>query len=311
MDTITILCSTDRHFAPYCGIMLTSLFANNQDEQLVVYLLIDDSVAKDDTDKYLQLSRQYRQTLHIIHVDPSRFDRYPVYNPQWTNAIYYRLMVTELLPDSIDKIIYLDADIIVTRSIREMWQIDVSDVALGVVEDIWAPNPQVYERLGLPYDRQYFNTGAMVINLRYWREQNLAEQFMCYIRDNFDRLWFNDQDTLNGVLYNCKRILPVTYNFQIPLLRRSLFDPMTEEQKHDILHTTSPLIMHYSGPTKPWMILYYKMPYLDLWRQYRDMSLWRSTPNRLPKSKLLSWLVKRYILWPLNLYFKQEYIRIS
>ena len=311
METINILCATDNNFVPYCGIMLTSLFENNKDEHVVVYLLVDDTVKEQDKSRYLFLAEQYRQTIQITKVDASTFEKYPVYNKQWTNSIYYRLLAAELLPSSVDKIIYLDADIIVTRSIREMWVIDIEKYALGVVQDIWAPNQQVYDRLGLENDKNYFNSGSMLLNLKYWREHKLSAKYMQYIKENFEKLWFNDQDTLNGVLFNQKLILPVNYNFQVLFLKKSLFAEMTDEQKKDILDTTNPLIMHYSASTKPWMIMYYKMPYLELWRKYRDLSMWKDTPNLLPKTKVLNWLIKRYILWPLNIYFKQEYIRIK
>ena len=311
METINILCATDRNFVPYCGIMLTSLFFNNENEHIDVYLLVDNTVLVQDRHKYHELAKQYGQTIHIISVDSSTFEKYPVYNSQWTNSIYYRLLAAELLPSSVDKIIYLDADIIVTRSIREMWEIDIEKFAIGVVHDIWAPNQQVYDRLNLENDKCYFNSGSMILNLKYWREQKLSQKYMTYIKDNFEKLWFNDQDTLNGVLCNKKLMLPVTYNFQVLFLKKSLFDEMTDKQKKDIFETKAPLIMHYSASTKPWMIMYYKMPYLDLWRRYRDLSMWRHTPNLLPKTKVLNWLIKRYILWPLNIYFKQEYIRIK
>ena len=311
MQTINILCATDKNFVPYCGIMLTSLFENNKDEHIVVYLLVDDTVKEPEKSKYLLLAEQYKQSIQIIQVDASTFEKYPVYNKQWTNSIYYRLLAAELLPDSVDKIIYLDADIIVTRSIREMWEIDIKKYALGVVQDIWAPNQQVYDRLGLENDKNYFNSGSMLLNLKYWREHDLSIKYMTYIKDNFEKLWFNDQDTLNGVLFDQKLMLPVSYNFQVLFLKKSLFNEMKDEQKKDILATTNPLIMHYSASTKPWMIKYYKMPYLGLWRRYRDISMWKKTPDLLPKTKVLNWLIKRYILWPLNIYFKEDYIRIQ
>ncbi len=311
METINILCATDKNFVPYCRVMLTSLFENNKDEHISVYLLVDDTVLEKDRSKYLELAKQYVQTIHIISVDSSTFEKYPVYNSQWTNSIYYRLLAAELLPKSINKIIYLDADIIVTRSIREMWEIDVEKYALGAVHDIWAPNQQVYNRLGLKNDKQYFNSGSMILNLKYWRENELSRKYMQYIQENFEKLWFNDQDTLNGVLFNKKLMLPVTYNFQVLFLKNSIFNEMTDEQKKNILETKNPLIMHYSASTKPWMIMYYKMPFLELWRKYRDLSMWRNTRNLFPKTKVLNWLIKRYVLWPLNIYFKQEYIRIK
>lgn len=192
-----------------------------------------------------------------------------------------------------------------------MWEVDVDKYAVGAVFDTWAPNPQVYERLGLKNDKCYFNSGSMILNLKYWREHKLSEQYMLYIKENFEKLWFNDQDTLNGVLFDQKLMLPVAYNYQVQFLNKSLFSEMTEKQKEEVINTINPLIVHYATSTKPWMLMYYKMPYGKLWRSYRDLSLWKNTPNLLPKTKVINWLIKRYILWPLNLYNSNEFIRLS
>lgn len=308
---INILCATDNNFVPYCGIMLTSLFENNQTESICVYLIVDDTVKEGDLFKFQKLASQYQQRLELIHINPSVFDQYPVYNEQWTNSIYYRLLAAELLPDMIEKIIYLDCDIIVMRSLSEMWNLNIDEYAVGAVPDTWAPKSSVYERLGLENDGKYFNSGSLVMNLKYWRKHQLSRQYIQYIADNFEKLWFNDQDTLNGVLFDKKKILPVSFNYQILFLKRSVFEQMPQPLQQDILNTTNPLILHYAASIKPWMIQYYKMPYLSTWRKYRELSMWKDTPDLLPKTKILSWLIKRFILWPLNLYRNTEYVECA
>lgn len=88
METINILCATDKNFVPYCGIMLTSLFENNKDEDIVVYLLVDDTVKEQEKSKYLLLAEQYKQSIQIIQVDASTFEKYPVYNKQEMDKLY-------------------------------------------------------------------------------------------------------------------------------------------------------------------------------------------------------------------------------
>ena len=308
-DIINLLCATDKNFVPYCGIMLTSLFENNKEEKLCVYIIVDNSVKDKDRKLFVKLGEQYHQQIELISVDESTFAQYPVYNKQWTNSIYYRLLAAELLPNTIDKLIYLDCDIIVNGHIREMWEIDIANYAVGVVPDIWAPRQDVYERLDLKNDGLFFNSGSMLINLKYWREKQLSEQFLDYIKNNFEKLWFNDQDTLNGVLVDQKLIIPVTCNYQIVFLKKALLATFSTEWQKQILETISPLIIHYAAPTKPWMIIYYNMPFLSQWRYYRDMSYWRNTPNLLPKTKVINWLIKRYILWPLHIMHQTEYFK--
>ncbi|MDO5340846.1 MAG: glycosyltransferase family 8 protein [Bacteroidia bacterium] len=306
--SINILCATDKNFVPYCGIMLTSLFENNKEEKLCVNIIVDSSVKDKDRKLFVKLGEQYHQQIELISVDESTFAQYPVYNKQWTNSIYYRLLAAELLPNTIDKLIYLDCDIVVNGHIREMWEINISNYAVGVVPDIWAPRQDVYERLDLKNDGLFFNSGSMLINLKYWREKKLREQFLDYIKNNFEKLWFNDQDTLNGVLVDQKLIIPVTYNYQIVFLQKTLLATFSTEWQKQILETTNPLIIHYAASTKPWMIIYYNMPFLSKWRYYRDISYWKKTPNLLPKTKVINWLIKRYICWPLHIMSKDDFI---
>lgn len=305
---INILCATDKNFVPYCGIMLTSLLENNRTECVSVYLIVDDTVKESSLSQFQQLASHYQQKLEFIHIDPSVFDRYPVYNTQWTSSIYYRLLAAELLPKTVDKIIYLDCDIIVTRSLREMWEIDVDNYAVGAVPDVWAPKSSVYERLGLENDGRYFNSGSLILNLKYWREHQLSRQYIQYITDNFEKLWFNDQDTLNGVLYDQKLLLPVKYNFQVLFLDNTKFATFDSAMQKNISSEQNPLIIHYAASVKPWMVLYYKMPYLKEWRYYRNLSLWKNTPDKLPNKKLLRWLFKRYVLWPTGIVKGNEHM---
>lgn len=310
MATINILCATDKNFVPYCGIMLTSLFENNKENAIHVYLLIDETVSTESRKQFAELAKQYNQIIDLIIVDGSQFEKYPVYNKQWNNSIYYRLLAAELLPDTIDKIIYLDCDIIITGDLSPMWNTNINDHAIAAVPDIWSPKQSVYDRLNLHNDGLYFNSGSLIFNLKYWREHHLSDQYMEYLRRNFDRLWFNDQDILNGVLYNQKQIMPIEYNYQVLFLQKELHNEFLENMRQEMLATKLPLVIHYAASTKPWMILYYKMPFLDEWHKYRDMSYWKHTPNKLPKTKVINWLIKRYILWPLHIMKPQEYITL-
>jgi len=307
-ERINILCTTDKNFVPYCGIMLTSLFENNKDLIICVYIFVDESVGSKERESLSMLEDEYKQEIIILYISSQRFAQYPVYNKQWTNSIYYRLLASELLPKNINKIIYLDCDTIVTGSLKSFWKINISNYALGCVPDVWAYKPEVYERLSLHNDGNYFNSGSMLINLAYWREYKLADEYLKYISSNFDKLWFNDQDTLNAVLYKRKLILPVTFNYQIVFLQRDVIQKIDNSVYQQVIEVDKPLIIHYAAPVKPWMILYYKMPYHKEWLYYKNISYWKDIKKSLPKTKVLNWLIKRYIFWPMNIMHYTEYI---
>lgn len=145
-DTINILCAIDSNFVPWCGIMLTSVFENNQLEKVCAYVIVDESVDKIQERTFQKMATKYNQSVEILHVASRTFEQFPT-NENWSKAMYYRLLVADLLPESVEKIIYFDCDIIVTRSLREMWDIDITDYAIAGVVDTWSK--RLYEHVGL------------------------------------------------------------------------------------------------------------------------------------------------------------------
>jgi stage IV sporulation protein A len=67
--SINVICATDNDFAPYCGVMLTSLFENNRKSKLSVFVLVDESFSSRNQRRYMQLGAKYGQALHIVKVD--------------------------------------------------------------------------------------------------------------------------------------------------------------------------------------------------------------------------------------------------
>lgn len=233
-QTMNILCATDKNFVPYCGIMLTSIFENNQTESVYVFIVVDESVGKKEEEAFEKLAKKYCQCIDVIHVNSARFDKYPV-SENWSKAMYYRLLAAELLPPEIDKVIYFDCDIIVTGSLREMWNIDMDNYAIGAVVDAYAKDLGEYRDLSNA--KEYFNSGSVIINLKYWRKYQLGEQMIQYLSIQKDKLCCPDQDVLNYVLQKHKLMLPVKYNFQIQFLKYHIFNTLNNSLKKDVLST--------------------------------------------------------------------------
>lgn len=303
--TINILCATDSNFVPWCGIMLTSVFENNKSEKICAYVIVDESVDNIQERTFQKMATKYNQSVQIFHIASRAFEQFPT-NENWSKAIYYRLLVADLLPESVEKIIYFDCDIIVTRSLREMWDIDITDYAVAGVMDAYSK--ALCRHVGLTDEKSYFNSGSVLINLDYWRQHTIGSACINYLNTHADDLWCPDQDVLNAVLAQQKLLLPLKFNFQIQFLRYDIFDTFDSEIKEYVFHAP-PCVIHYAYATKPWMMLYHnKLPYYKEWYKYKNISLWRHTKKVLPKTKKINWLIKRYILWPLGINYKQEFI---
>lgn len=272
-----IVCCTDSNYIMPTGIMLKSLFVSNENSEIHVHVIADDNVT--DSDKQALTSICHGAisfyTAEGINCD---FPNIGITNKHVTVASYYRLFLSQVLPENIDKVIYLDGDIIVNDSLEGLWHTDVSQYAIGCVKDMdEIPN---LKRIDYPKEQGYFNAGVLLINIAYWRKYHLQDVFLQYMKENGHRLVYHDQDVLNFTLYNQKVWLPMKYNVQNGFLFKSRFqlfckniesDDLKEAQEH-------PCIIHYTL-SKPWK-QYSLSPYKRNFMKIKKLTQWARVPQQ-------------------------------
>lgn len=244
-----IVCNIDNQYVKYCTVMLTSLFENNKGEDIHIHILTDN--LSDESKKILNdAAESYGQKLSVYYIDPKQIENYAVKPGYISIATYYRCFISSLLPETIKKAIYLDCDLIVAKSIKDFWNIDISNYAVGAVEDMWSDRGHT-QRLGYPDGDSYFNAGVLIVNLDYWRKNGIEKQLADYIVKNAEILTYNDQDALNGVLHDKKIFIPYRWNMQAGFLRKhlKLRNESIPALKKEIPHYA---VIHYTGSRKPW-----------------------------------------------------------
>lgn len=277
---MNIVCNIDDAYVKYCSVMLTSLFENNKEEKIDIHI-ITTHLTEDNRQLLNQQVHKYGNEIYYYLVKEELLKDYPIYTQEHISlSAYLRIFVAQVLPANINKVLYLDCDLIVCGSIYDLWNIDISNVAVACVEDMWSGKQDNYDRLA--YDKQYsyFNSGVLLINLDYWREHNLIPQIIRYILDNGSKLIFYDQDALNAILHDKKKFIPLRWNMQDGFFRvkcrihKDRLPLLEEELKH-------PVIIHYTGGKKPWN---YKSqhPYKKEYYKYLNMTRWKGECEVMP-----------------------------
>lgn len=298
---MNILCATDDNYVPYCGIMLTSLFENNKNQNIVVYLMTAGLNKKNIAD-FDKLARLYHQAIRIILVDNEKLKKCPIRIGDHVSIVtYYRLLAPILLPKDVGKVLYLDCDMVINKSLLDLYEVNIEDYALGAVLDDDFQGQDKYYRLQYDSQKMYFNAGMLLLNLEYWRKNSVMERCFEYIYNNPNRLKLHDQDTLNVVLQNEKLLLPITYNFQTGFFHvQCNFSDEFLMQIYKIVKEV-PIILHYTGGSKVWHIGS-KHPYIEYYLYYRSISLWKDFPligRKTLKDKLLQLCCE--IIWRLGI----------
>lgn len=161
--------------------------------------------------------------LNYIHVDYNTFSQFK--HRFYTVETWYRIAIGQLLPQSIDRVLYLDCDMIVLGDISTLYYTNLQERLIGVYYDVGV-YPTLSISTGIPVGSKYFNAGMLLLDLKKWRNLNTENDLrQIAAAHNYDFL-FNDQDVLNIYTYqkNNALALPKNYNFVLPF--RSILNPM-------------------------------------------------------------------------------------
>jgi len=270
MEKIKIVSATDDNYAQHLGVMLCSLFENSNNNNFDIYI-IDDCISEENKNRLHNIITNSNANLFFLKVDKEKYNNFKI-SYHFSHVIYYRISIPELLETSVKKAIYLDCDLIVKDDISNLWNINISDYFIAAAEN---PKFKRYADLKMPINSKYFNSGVMLINLEKWRQCNISDQVLKFIKNNLDKIVLWDQDALNAILYNKWKELPPKWNQQTIMFEIDVSETnFTKEEFTEAIE--NPSIIHYTTSSKPWHYMnehplkneYYKYLKKTPWRRF-------------------------------------------
>ena len=308
---MNILLSTDDNYVMPTGVLMTSIGENNGSD-VCYYILTNTEFSDESRDALTRVADKYGNTISFHFITPEMTKTLPFGRDDQPGhvsiATYYRLFITEILPNDVHKILYLDGDMIVRHNLSELWNTDLSGYAVGVVHDLDEVKESKDERLPYPMkDTGYFNAGMLLINVDYWRQNRCFKEFMAFIDKNQSAIIYHDQDVLNTVFYDKKKWLPLTFNFQTRFICLPEYQPDCSAFQDQIdRYKYDPSIIHYVVSDKPWKISCF-CPYRGAWRFYWRRSLWKDIKlsgdiANSPKAWLRNWALRNDLFYPKSIF---------
>lgn len=282
---MNILYCTDENYAWLAGISIVSLMENNKQYDVDVYIIAD-NISEKSKDELLSLHEMYENlTIHIeeqpdwdellgLKLDSGQY---------WSLSTYSRLFVENIF-NGIDKLIYLDCDIMVNNDLMSMWSFDIDDYWIGGIQDCisslkWAA--------GLKTSDAYINAGVLLMNLRKMKEDNVKSQCIRYIKERNGQIFFNDQTVINDLMHEHIYILPAKYNVVTPTIingykSMELVNDYTSYYSENEIDEAvkNPTLIHFVGGSyvgRPWIegCLH---PFTEQFLQYKAISPWKDKP---------------------------------
>jgi lipopolysaccharide biosynthesis glycosyltransferase len=180
------------------------------------------------------------------------------------HSTYYRLILSEILPDYVDTVLYLDSDTIIDGDITPIFNLNFDKKThIYASEHLFKPEQKIHLRnFGLSEYDYYFNAGVLFIDLKKWRNENISEKLMDFANKRYNDILWWDQDVLNVFFYKKWKRLHPKYNVIWEVLEANSDDSMINEAKKN------PIIVHYTRSVKPWHNNSYH-PLKHLYWEYR------------------------------------------
>lgn len=261
----SIAFGADENYASHLAAAITSLLFNNREIEFTIYL-ITSGVSNASLVKLRNCASKYKAEVREVVISEDMFNSLITCH-HFTKAMYYRLLIPDLVQE--ERVLYLDADTIVTSSIYDLLKTNIDDVYVAAVLN---PGFDRHKDLNMRSESSYFNSGVMLINCMRWREDNISKRVIDFIDKNVHKVKYPDQCGLNAIIDGSWKRIPLKYNQQAVIFENKFGLKSTDFSTAEISEAkANPVIVHYTGSTKPWQ-MGSKHPYKKDYWKYRKMT---------------------------------------
>lgn len=301
-DTMNVVFSSDNNYAQHMGIAIYSLLVNNRDFQLINIYIIDNQIDERNKKNLMDMVSKFRNA-KIIWIDFEIWkEKLKLNMSEWKISIssYARLFLGSILDRDIDRALYLDCDMLIQDSLKEVWNTNLGDCVLAAVQD--TVGRETKQAVGMKTETMYFNAGMLLIDIEAWREQGIEKQCLAFIEKNNGCVLHHDQGVLNGVFNGKFMRLPVQCNLMtIHYIwkRKSILkyfgDKAVYYTEDEIERAKkAPVILHFtpSFTSRPWCADC-KHPLKKYYWEYIKHTPWKGA---MPQNSKDKWYVKM-IAW--------------
>lgn len=248
---MNILVTLNSNYMKPLKVMLKSMFINNPNDSFTIYVM-HSSLEKQEIDMLKEYVGNDGHILREIKITDDYFSDAPVLK-HYTKEMYYRLLAFKFLPETLDRILYLDPDILIINEIRSLYDTDLTGYLYAAAyHDAAKINELNKIRLKAYEMEAYYNSGVLLMNLEEQRKKINERKIYDFVEENRKRLVLPDQDILNG-LYSqyIKEIPEVLYNYDARFYQYYKLATKGEVDLDYVINNTS--IIHFCGKRKPWL----------------------------------------------------------
>ena len=272
-------------YVPHLAASICSLCENNRQAETIHFFVLSMGIRPQNLQRLQELVQRYGRGLTVSEFgDVAQKFQFPIDTRGFDVSVLARLFVGSVLPQTVDRALYLDCDTIVLDALEDLWQTDLSHCLLGAVMEPTVEKSRKTS-LGLAPSDPYFNSGVLLFNLQAWREQQAERAVVEYYASKGGSLIAPDQDAINGAFTGRIKELSPRYNYGTieiyypykTLKKIAAPAPYLPEAEYNRAKRR-PAIIHYLGEERPWR-KGSTHPFTKHYEQYLAMTPWQDTPK--------------------------------
>lgn len=261
---VPVVLASDDAYVPMLTTTIFSMLSNASNERHYDVVILERDISAEHKSLMRRFFERFPNATLRFSDAGSLVDGYRLTtnNAHISIETYYRFLIQEVLP-GYDKVLYLDADLIVEGDVAELFDVDLGESALGAVRDIdFAGNvgyrdgkrkAYAHDVLGMSDPYGYFQAGVLLLNTAAMRRLHSVDEWLRLAGN--ESLIYNDQDVLNAECEGRVTYLDASWNVMTDFSGRAervfSFAPAWAFKAYQ-QSRQAPRIVHYAGVEKPW-----------------------------------------------------------
>lgn len=284
-----VLHSSDS-FSPVLAVSIVSILENNSEVDEILFFIIENNISEEHKKMIEEVVSKYQNSSIIFIPMPNINKQYnlglKMIKSIWLFDSYCRLFLGSILPDYIEKVLYLDCDTLCNGNLTEFYNTKLDNyIGAGVIDCL---SEKYYNLFGMNKSSYYCNSGIMLFDLKKWRKENIEKKVIEFVQANKGYIFFMEQSVMNIILQDRIKIVHPrfnTYTLMIAFTYKNLQQLRNCERyytKQEIDEAVkNPIMIHLTNcfyiKGRPW-IKNSKHPFTPLFMKYRELTPWKNVP---------------------------------
>lgn len=267
---INVAFTIDKNYPMYTILAINSILVNNDSNSDYTFYIIENNL----TNKNKQFMRNFvenqNQKIEFINLDTNIVDKGKYFytfseGKRITPIGMARIIIPEILPKDIERVIYLDGDTLITGDLKDLYNYDLGNNYVGMAKNIGHLEYKMYK-----FDT-YFNSGVIVMDLNKLRKNDVSNKMIEYLSTHSEEFIYDGQTDNSVYLYPDQDLINIILDGKIKKLDQN-WNNQTIGQIA-LVNCNLRGILHYIGPIKPWYFPKSHSYGVELYYQY-----WQQSP---------------------------------